>query len=848
MVWLRFFYTMWLPLHHKAYPLSQLPIEGVMPELISGVRDCNQLILKAAPGAGKSTFFPLQLLQQQVVSGKIIMLEPRRLAARNIARYLAQQLGETVGQRVGYRVRGENKVSQATQLEIVTEGIMTRMIQSDPELNGVDLIIFDEFHERSIHADMGLALCLEIQEALRDDLKLVVMSATLDQQALARLMPQARYVQSQGRSFPVEFRYAPLKANERFVDAMARNIHSLMNSESGSLLAFLPGVSAIQQLQQQLQSSSLLPSDVDICPLYGQLSFEQQQAAIHPAPTGRRKVVLGTNIAETSLTIEGIRMVVDSGLERIAKYDLKTGITKLEQVRIAQSSAEQRAGRAGRTEAGICLRLYSEGQLAQQPAVPAAEILHSDLSSLAMELAQWGCLDAGELNWLDLPPNSAMAQARSLLSSLGLVDDKHQLTPMGQSAQKLGLEPRIAAMLVQATQLGHGRPNHWPTTALAVAALLEEPERNVVDFAHSVLRFKARKHTKQRIVEARAQSLARKLGLSFSLAGVEEMQVALVLALAFPDRVAQSRSKQGGRYLLANGHGAQLRDDEPLAASDYLIAIDLMRSHGDAAMIYSAIDLDLHALQNALPEKFIRQQIADWDDKRGKLVAEERTQWGDLIVDSREMAQPSADKMSEALLNYVRRQGLQCLNWTDSASDLLARLRCGCEWLPEQAWPALSDDALLNDLEQWLSPYLVGVRSAKALSQVNLNEALLAYLGWPLNQEIEQWLPIDYVLPTGSKKKIRYQVGHEPILSVRMQEVFGEQSSPTVAQGRKTVVLELLSPAQRPLQLTSNLASFWSGAYQEVKKEMKGRYPKHVWPDDPANHVATTKTKRHFNQ
>ncbi|EGU35103.1 ATP-dependent RNA helicase HrpB [Vibrio ichthyoenteri ATCC 700023] len=825
--------------------MSQLPIEGVMPELLSGVRDCRQLILKAAPGAGKSTFFPLQLLLENRVSGKIIMLEPRRLAARNIARYLAQQLGENVGQRVGYRVKGENKVSDNTQLEIVTEGIMTRMIQSDPELSGVDLIIFDEFHERSIHADMGLALCLEIQEALRDDLKLIVMSATLDHQALACLMPQARYVESQGRSYPVAFRYAPLKVNERLVDGMAKHIHSLMAIESGSLLAFLPGVAAIGHLQQQLNQ---LPADVDVCPLYGQLSFEQQQAAIQPAAKGRRKVVLATNIAETSLTIEGIRMVVDSGLERVAKYDLKTGITKLEQVRIAQSSAEQRAGRAGRTEAGICLRLYSEGQLAQQPTVPAAEILHSDLSSLAMELAQWGCLDASELSWLDVPPNSAMAQARSLLLSLGLMDEKHQLTPMGLSAQKLGLEPRTAAMLVQAKQLDHGRPNQWPTTALAVVALLEEPERNVVDFAHSVQRFKAKKHSKQRIVEARIQSLARKLGLAFALHDVDEMQVAPLLALAFPDRVAQSRSKQGGRYLLANGHGAQLRDDDPLAASDYLIAIDLMRSHGDAAMIYLAIDLDITRLLNALPEKFSQQQVVDWDEKRGKLVAEERVQWANLIIESRPMAEPSADKMSEALLNYIRRQGLQCLNWTESASELIARLRCGCEWLPEHDWPALGDEALLANLEQWLSPYLVGVRSVKALSQVNLNEALLAYLGWPLNQEIDQWLPKYYLLPTGSKKKIRYQLGHEPVLSVRMQEVFGEQTSPTVAQGRKTVVLELLSPAQRPLQLTSNLASFWSGAYQEVKKEMKGRYPKHVWPDDPANHVATTKTKRHFNQ
>ena len=691
---------------------------------------------------------------------------------------------------------------------------------------------------------MGLALCLEIQSALRDDLKLVVMSATLDQSALARVMPDARYVESQGRSYPISYRYVPLKANQRFVDVMAKTIHSLMASESGSLLAFLPGVGSIHQLEQQLTQ---LHEGIDVCPLYGQLSFQQQQAAIQPATVGRRKVVLATNIAETSLTIEGIRMVVDSGLERVAKFDLKTGITKLDQSRIAQSSAEQRAGRAGRIEAGLCVRLYSESQLAQQPYVPNAEILHSDLSSLMMDLAQWGCHDASELNWLDVPPNSAMTQARALLNSLGLLDNKHQLTPMGQRAQRLGLDPRIGAMLVQASQ-EENQQKKWCSTALATAALLEEPERNIVDFVHSVQRLKEKKHSKQRVVELRAQNLSSKLKVKFSLVDVDERQVAIVLALAFPDRVAQSRSKQGGRYLLANGHGAQLRDDDPLASSDYLIAMDLMRSHGDVAMIYSAAELDINTLQSELADKFVTSQSVDWDEKRGKLVAEERTQWGGLIVEKHQLAEPSADKMSEALLNYVRRQGVQCLNWTESAHELLARLRCGCDWLPELAWPALDDVSLLAALEQWLSPYLVGVRSAKALSQVNISEALLAYLGWPLNKEIEQWLPTHYVLPTGSRKKIRYQVGQEPILSVRMQEVFGEQSSPTVAQGRKTVVLELLSPAQRPLQLTSNLASFWSGAYQEVKKEMKGRYPKHVWPDDPATHIATTKTKRHFNQ
>ncbi len=830
---------MFATLHHKAFLLSQLPIEGVMPALLAGVRDHTQLILKAAPGAGKSTYFPLQLLKQSMVSGKIIMLEPRRLAARNIARYLAQQLGEDVGQRVGYRVRGETKVSAQTQLEIVTEGIMTRMIQADPELSGVDLIIFDEFHERSIHADMGLALCLEIQEALRDDLKLVVMSATLEQNALAVLMPDALYVESQGRSFPVEFRYQALKPNERLVETMVKQIEWLMSNEQGSLLAFLPGVASILQVQERLHG---LAGDIEVCPLYGQLNFNQQQAAIQPPQSGKRKVVLATNIAETSLTIEGIRLVVDSGLERIAKFDLKTGITKLEQVRIAQSSAEQRAGRAGRIEVGVCVRLYSESQLKQQPYVPSAEILHSDLSSLAMELAQWGCSDVCELKWLDVPTVSAMAQARQLLISLGLLDDKFQLTPSGQRAQQLGLEPRIGAMLVEA--LTHA---DWQSTALAIAALLEEPERNVVNFSHSVQRLVLGKHSKQKVVLARAQSLANKLKLRFELNKVDEGVAPLLLALAYPDRLAQRRARNSS-FVLANGHGAEFRLDEPMADCDYVVALDLMRSHGDAAFIHLACGVDINQLRDILPTKFVSREVADWDDKRGKLIAQQRVYWQGLVVEAKDMAAPSADKITEALLNYIRRQGLEALNWNQEALDLLARVRCAIEWLPEQDWPAFDEAALLANLEQWLEPYLVGVHSAKALKQVNIAQALSAYLGWPLNQEIDAWLPTHFQLPTGSSKKIIYQVGHEPLLSVRMQEVFGEQGSPTVALGRKTVLLELLSPAQRPLQRTSNLASFWSGAYQEVKKEMKGRYPKHVWPDDPANHVATTKTKRQLNQ
>ncbi|MBE4101962.1 ATP-dependent helicase HrpB [Vibrio parahaemolyticus] len=820
--------------------MSQLPIEAVMPQLLTAVKHQHQVILKAAPGAGKSTYFPLQLIQNQVVTGKVIMLEPRRLAARNIARYLAEQLGEQVGQRVGYRVRGETKVSASTQLEIVTEGVMTRMIQNDPELDGVDLLIFDEFHERSIHADTALALSLEVQEALRDDLKLVVMSATLDQEALQSLLPEACYIESEGRSFAVETRYVPLTANDHLSTVMAKNIESLMNKESGSLLAFLPGVAAIKQVQERL---SHLPDDVEVCPLYGQLSFTEQQKAISPAEKGKRKVVLATNIAETSLTIEGIRLVVDSGLERVARFDLKNGLTRLEQTRIAQSSAIQRAGRAGRIEEGICVRLYSESQLKQQPQVPQPEILHSDLASLVMELAFWGTTDIHELKWLDIPSAAAQQQAKQLLFSLGLITEQGQLTAEGKQAHDLGVEPRAAAMLIKS----QSHSDKMVNVALAAVALIEEPERNVTNIAHSLHRWLSGSHPKKSLLLKRAQSLAHKLDTTFSLREVDEDALPLVLSLAFPDRIAQQRANQFGRFALANGHGAECRPDDMLGGCEYLVAIDLMRSHSNSSQIHLACELDVNILQTTFDSLFSTKEVVDWDEKKGRLVAEKQRKLGQLVIERVSLPNPGKEKMTQALLTYVRRQGLSSLNWTPAAESLLERIRCAVDWLPEQAWPMFDEVSLLDSLDEWLEPYMTSVASVKDLSKISLVEALNARLGWPLNQHLDEWLPEHYQLPTGTKKRIRYQHGHEPVLSVRMQEVFGESTSPTVALGRKRLVLELLSPAQRPLQVTSDLAAFWNGSYKDVQKEMKGRYPKHVWPDDPANHVATTKTKRQLN-
>ncbi|EWS70416.1 ATP-dependent helicase HrpB [Vibrio vulnificus] len=819
--------------------MSQLPIHAVMPQLLRAVSQHSQAILKAAPGAGKSTYFPLQLLLSNEFSGKIVMLEPRRLAARNIARYLAQQLGEKVGERVGYRVRGESKVSHATKLEIVTEGIMTRMIQSDPELNGVDVLIFDEFHERSLHADIALALALEVQEALRDDLKLVVMSATLEQHALQSLMPQASFIESQGRSYLVEQRYQPLKTNDFLPNVMAKTIEYLLATETGSLLAFLPGVAAIKQVAERLEH---LCEQVVVCPLYGQLSFAEQQKAIEPAKAGERKVVLATNIAETSLTIEGIRLVVDSGLERVAKFDLKTGITKLEQVRIAQSSAIQRAGRAGRVEEGICVRLYSESQYQQMASVPLPEIMQADLAPLMMELAQWGVSEPEQVKLLDIPSSAAVRQAKQLLQQLGLISG-HQLTSEGQLAQRLGVEPRIAAMLIGAQQ----RDETLFASALAVAVMLEEPERNISNVCHSLHRWQQSKHSKTALLTQRANALANKLNGTFSLKRVTEAACAIAASLAFPDRIAQKRGQQFGRYLMANGHGAELREDDPLGGEEYLVVLDLMRGQKNASQIQLAIPLELSALQQSNPSCLVSHEHIDWDETKGRLLAEKQRRIGELVVSRETLAQPGKEKMTQALLSYVRRKGLAVLDWGDKSQSLLERIRCAIEWLPEQAWPAMDDASLLSELEQWLEPYMAHVATVKDLAKINLCEALNARLGWPLNQQLDEWLPKHYTLPTGTQQMIRYQQGANPVLSVRMQEMFGEQSSPTVAQGRVKLTLELLSPARRPLQVTQDLAGFWAGAYKEVQKEMKGRYPKHVWPDDPATHQATNKTKRQLH-
>jgi len=771
------------------------------------------------------------------------MLEPRRLAARNIAQFLSMKLGEKVGESVGFRVRGETKVSSKTQLEIVTEGIMTRMLQSDPELSGIDLLVFDEFHERSIHADTSLAFALEVQSALRDDLKILVMSATLDQQSLKNLLPQAKYIESDGRSYPIEYQYSPLRTNERFIPSIIKIIVKTLKNEQGSVLVFLPSVGAIKQVIAELKnnhSALLFDTNTQVYPLYGRLNFQQQEHAIAANREGHRKVVVATNIAETSLTIEGIRIVIDSGMERVAKFDLRTGITKLEESRIAQSSAIQRAGRSGRLERGLCIRLYSEEQFKQSPSIPEPEIRHSDLSSLCLELVQWGATKAETLLWLDNPLSTNLEQGFGLLKQLGLISETRQLTAIGKFAQPLGIEPRLAAMVLKVAQINNG----MLSTALALIPIVEETTNTHFDIAHSLYLLRLKRHPSQNVIEKRTQYLAKKMRVLFSLGKIQEDNAGLCLAMAYPDRIAQRRKGTTGQFVLANGHGALIDNVDVLSTQEYIVAVNLMRTQQEASKIFCAASIDIEALFQFDGASFQTIESVDWDENKGQLVAEKQCKLGKLVIRREILSTPDVDKMSQALLSYIRRRGLSCLNWNTASLSLLERMRCGAQWFDERSWPDLTDTGLVDNLEKWIEPYMVGRVNVKSLSKIDLSQALMSYLGWPLNKEIDEWLPIYYQLPTGNKKSIIYKAGAEPIISVRMQEVFGEKSSPSIADGRKKIVLELLSPAHRPLQVTSDLEGFWAGSYKEVQKEMKGRYPKHPWPDDPANHVATTKTKR----
>ena len=808
--------------------MSLLPVASILPELLLALRQSPQVLLNAPTGAGKSTWLPLQILRDGAIEGRILLLEPRRLAARNVAQRLAELLGEKTGETVGYRMRAETCVGANTRLEVVTEGILTRMIQHDPELSGVGLVILDEFHERSLQADLALALLLDVQQGLRDDLKLLIMSATLDNDKLQRLLPQAPTIVSEGRAFPVERRYQSLPSHQRFDEAVAIATAELLRNEPGSLLLFLPGVGEIQRVQNYL--AERVADDVLLCPLYGALPLNEQRQAILPAPAGKRKVVLATNIAETSLTIEGIRLVVDSAQERVARFDVRTGLTRLLTQRVSQASMTQRAGRAGRLEPGVCVHLLAKEQAERAAAQSDAEILQSDLSSLLLELLQWGCTNPTQLNWLDQPPAVNLAAARRLLTQLAaLADDR--LTAKGQKMATLGNDPRLAAMLVAA------QTDDEVATAARLAAILEEPPRGT---NHDLLQAFSRPQGQW---QQRSQQLCKRLNRR---AGQPDSDaIPALLAQGFPDRIARRRGQEG-RYQLANGMGAMLDADDALNRHEWLIAPLLLQGNAAPdARILQACVLDIDALTARCPSLLQQSDTIEWDDTQGTLKALRRSQIGQLTLSVRPLAKLSESELHQAMLTGIREKGLSVLNWTSAAQQLRLRLQCAAQWLPEEAWPAVDDATLLDELETWLLPHMTGVHSLRGLKSVDIYQALRDRLPWSLQQRLESSLPTHYTVPTGSQIAIRYDEDNPPALAVRMQEMFGEASTPTIAQGRVALVLELLSPAQRPLQITRDLSAFWQGAYREVQKEMKGRYPKHVWPDDPANTAPTRRTKKY---
>ncbi|AVD47047.1 ATP-dependent helicase HrpB [Salmonella enterica subsp. enterica serovar Derby] len=808
--------------------VTSLPVAAVLPELLTALKTAPQVLLSAPTGAGKSTWLPLQLLQQGAVAGKILLLEPRRLAARNVAQRLAEALNEKPGETVGYRMRAQSCVGPRTRLEVVTEGVLTRMIQRDPELRGVGLVILDEFHERSLQADLALALLLDIQQGLRDDLRLLIMSATLDNDRLCQRLPDAPTIVSEGRAFPVERRYQPLAAHLRFDEAVAMATAELLRNENGSLLLFLPGVGEIQRVHEHL--ASRVGSDVLLCPLYGALSLEAQRKAIVPAPAGMRKVVLATNIAETSLTIEGIRLVVDSAQERVARFDARTGLTRLVTQRISQASMTQRAGRAGRLAPGICLHLLAKEQAERAAAQSDPEILHSDLSGLLMEVLQWGCHDPASLFWLDRPPEVNLQAARRLLLMLGALEGE-RLSARGRKMAAMGNDPRLAAMLVNADE------GNSAATAAMLAAILEDPPRGGgTDL--SVL-FSRRQPGWQQ----RSQQLLKRLQVCNG-----EPDSALImplLARAFSDRIARRRGQEG-RYQLANGMGAMLDADDALGRHEWLIAPLLLQgSASPDARILLAQPLDIASLIQACPDLLRQSDTVEWDEAQGTLKAWRRMRIGQLTVSVQPLAKPSDEELHQAMLNGIRDRGLAVLNWTPEAEQFRLRLHCAAKWLPEYDWPAVDEASLLATLENWLLPHMTGVQSLRSLKSLNVTQALRGLLDYAMLQRLDSELPGHYTVPTGSRITIRYHEDNPPALAVRMQEMFGEAKTPTIAQGRVPLVLELLSPAQRPLQITRDLSAFWQGAYREVQKEMKGRYPKHVWPDDPANTAPTRRTKKY---
>jgi ATP-dependent helicase HrpB len=830
--------------------MISLPIDAVLPALRQALVERDEAVLEAPPGAGKTTRVPLALLQEPWLAGQtILMLEPRRLAARAAAERLASELGEKVGETVGYRIRLESKVGPNTRIEVVTEGILTRRLQEDPSMDGVGLLIFDEYHERSLDADLALALSLNGRALFRDEqpLKILLMSATLEGERLSSLLDDAPVISSEGRMFPVTMQWGrPFQPGEFIEPRVVQTVLDALGNETGSLLVFLPGQAEIRRVNQQLADALGERSDVMLCPLHGELDLSAQRAAIEPAPSGKRKVVLATNIAETSLTIDGVRVVVDAGLARVPRFDPGSGMTRLDTQRISRASATQRAGRAGRLEPGVCYRLWSEAQHDQLAAYGTAEILQADLAGLALQLARWG-VEPAQLVWLDTPPAAAYAQAQDLLGRLGALTRKPgedwKLSTHGQAMAEVPAHPRIAHLLLRGQALGLG------ALACDVAALLGERDilRGAGADLHSRLTLLAGSEKAGRGAQGgvqRAKQLSRQYRGYLKGASTQPVSdpdhprwLGALLALAYPDRVAQQRKAGGGEYRLANGRAALFAEPDALMKEPWLVIADLGSRQGQREeRIYLAAEFDPALFESVLSEQVTTFDQMDWDEREGVFRAERQRKAGELIISREPLTGLDQSARSQALLALVRRKGLELLPWTPELRQWQARVsllrQLDLQKQNSSEWPDISNEALLERLEHWLMPYLGKVTRLSHFGNLDLSSILHNLLPWPLPQRLDEQAPHHLSVPSGSSVRLDYSET-PPILAVRLQELFGLSDTPRIAGGRQIVKLHLLSPARRPVQVTQDLANFWRSTYAEVKKDLKGRYPKLFHKLDP---------------
>lgn len=838
---------------------NSLPIDPILPELARTVALSPNTVLRAPPGAGKTTRVPLALLDLPALhGGRIVMLEPRRLAAVHAASRMAAFLGERAGETVGYAMRFERRVSARTRIEVVTEGILTRRLQRDPCLEGISLVIFDEFHERSIHADLALALCLEVQREIRPDLRILVMSATLDCGPVAALLGNAPIVASEGRAFPVEVRYLEDRGHGRFAEKMARAVRRALAETEGDILAFLPGSGEIRECQELLRESCAGTS-LSIRPLYGDLPLAEQERAILPGP--ERRVVLATSIAETSLTIEGVRVVVDGGLSRMLRHDPSTGLNRLTTVRESRASAEQRTGRAGRLGPGVCYRLFGSHTFSAMTPFSPPEMMVTDLSSLVLELAVWGVREPS-LSWLDPPPEAAVAAARKLLCLLGALDGEGRPTATGRRMAELPVHPRLARMLLRGEELG------MREAAACFAALLTERDifrrepggmaqicasdpleryealrggtsrRNerLVDGAVSAV-----KRTAFHLARLMAGEGRKPLSSNFAELGAED--AARLLLAACPDRVAARREEGGDRYLLANGRGARLSPASGLRGRAFILAAHVDAREGAEGVIHQASALTPELLRTECRTLITTGKKVVWEPGQERVVAWEEERLGALILSRRPTA-PTEEEAAPLLLSAVRESAMQLLSWERPVLQFQGRSRLVRGVYPEEEWPDLSVEALTAKLEDWLAPFLAGARSRSDLAGLDLLNALKSLFSPRMLRLLEVRAPTHVTVPSGRRVEIDYVSREEPVLAVKLQELFGLADTPTIAEGRVKLLLHLLSPAGRPVQVTRDLRNFWERGYPEVRRELRGRYPRHPWPDDPWSAVPTRKTTR----